>query len=1077
MMRSALAAVRHHAALYAGVAAAAALCAALVGGGLQVGDALRDALAARTDRRLGPADFVVLGPEGGVTPELGPELARELGVPVASTLFLPAVARAPDGLARGVDLWGVDASLAALAARADVVPVPGEVRMRADLLQRLGVAPGERLVLRVERPGALPRDVALAQSEGAVVGLSVQVGEALPEAWPARGGLGATPGDPDVVLVDRAWLAERLNTADRPNRLWVGGVEMETVRAALAEVVTLEDGGLRLLPTGNELQLTTPRMLLRETVAAAASALPGAVPGLVWLADAFEGPSGAGAYAFVGALDPGPAAALAQASTVFLPTGDGIVLVDWLAHDLGAQAGDPITLRYPQVERGRGIVYDQRTFTVQAVVPDSTADASWMPPLEGVEGRASCRDWDPGLPLSLDRITDRDEAWWSAHGGAPKAWVPWEVAQEAFASPLGDTTVVRFPAGTDPEQVRASLGAALGPSGLGVTLLEVRAQLTASEAPANDFGVLFLGFQCVLIGAALGLAALQSSLVWELRRHELGTLRALGWSRGRVLGAVARELAVVCVAGAVLGAPLSLAVSWGLGLGLAGPWRTAVPGLEVTSSLHLAPLLVGSGVATILVGLAGLVTAWRAVRRDPRALLAGSTPPPAPGRPLRWAMGAAVSLTLGLAVVLTVPGGRTPEAALAFFGAGALALLAGVLGVGAWLLHTRGPVLGAASARRRPGRALAVVSLLGAGTFLVAGVGLGGGRAPPDAASRSSGAGGFGWIVQSTLPVPDRLDRAAGLVVHALDRAVEPSQIVPLKQVDGDDASCLQLGSAQSPTLLGVDPEAFSTRQAFAFVDAPDGADPWSLLSQDLGAGVVPAIADASTVTWGLHLARGGRLDWVDREGHTVKIEIVAVLTSSIFQGSLLLDREVLDRHFPSGGGDRLWLVDGPADAGREAAEALTTALADRGATALPTAERLAAFAAVEDAYIGVFRALGGLGLVLASLGLALVLARAVVERRGELALLRALGFAPSQLAGWLVVEHSTLVVSGLAVGLGAAIVAAWPALQAPDAAPPWLVIGAALAAAALVGIGGLAVAASWALRAVPLRELTSSRR
>src|SRR5204863_8811878 len=97
------------------------------------------------------------------------------------------------------------------------------------------------------------------------------------------------------------------------------------------------------------------------------------------------------------------------------------------------------------------------------------------------------------------------------------------------------------------------------------------------------------------------------------------------------------------------------------------------------------------------------------------------------------------------------------------------------------------------------------------------------------------------------------------------------------------------------------------------------------------------------------------------------------------------------------------------------------------GFAVTPTAQRLEAFLAVENTYILTFQALGGLGLLLGALGLAVVLLRSVWERRGELALLRALGFRRSAL-GWLVLaENGYLLLLGLSVGLVAAIISVAP--------------------------------------------------
>ncbi len=67
--------------------------------------------------------------------------------------------------------------------------------------------------------------------------------------------------------------------------------------------------------------------------------------------------------------------------------------------------------------------------------------------------------------------------------------------------------------------------------------------------------------------------------------------------------------------------------------------------------------------------------------------------------------------------------------------------------------------------------------------------------------------------------------------------------------------------------------------------------------------------------------------------------------------------------------------------------------LSDFGFDVVPTAERLANFHRVENTYLSTFQMLGGLGLLLGTLGMAAVLLRNVLERRRELALLRAVGY------------------------------------------------------------------------------------
>ena len=102
----------------------------------------------------------------------------------------------------------------------------------------------------------------------------------------------------------------------------------------------------------------------------------------------------------------------------------------------------------------------------------------------------------------------------------------------------------------------------------------------------------------------------------------------------------------------------------------------------------------------------------------------------------------------------------------------------------------------------------------------------------------------------------------------------------------------------------------------------------------------------------------------------------------------------------------------------------------------MSTADRLAEFHRVENTYLSTFQTLGGLGLLLGTVGLAAVLLRNVLERRRELALLGAVGYERSRLFVIVVAESALLLVCGLAAGAICAIVATLPA-AAESRRPP----------------------------------------
>jgi ABC-type antimicrobial peptide transport system permease subunit len=89
----------------------------------------------------------------------------------------------------------------------------------------------------------------------------------------------------------------------------------------------------------------------------------------------------------------------------------------------------------------------------------------------------------------------------------------------------------------------------------------------------------------------------------------------------------------------------------------------------------------------------------------------------------------------------------------------------------------------------------------------------------------------------------------------------------------------------------------------------------------------------------------------------------------------------------------------------------------------------VAAYQAVIGAYLTTFQLLGGLGLLLGVFGLAAVMLRAVWERAGELALLRAVGYRTATLQRLILVENVVLLAVGIGVGLIAAVISVIPNL------------------------------------------------
>jgi ABC-type antimicrobial peptide transport system permease subunit len=126
---------------------------------------------------------------------------------------------------------------------------------------------------------------------------------------------------------------------------------------------------------------------------------------------------------------------------------------------------------------------------------------------------------------------------------------------------------------------------------------------------------------------------------------------------------------------------------------------------------------------------------------------------------------------------------------------------------------------------------------------------------------------------------------------------------------------------------------------------------------------------------------------------------------------------------------------------------------------------RLAGFNAVQNTYLGTFRVLGGLGLLLGSIGLGVVVLRHVLERRSELALLLAVGYRPAALQWLVLCEHLTLLAIGLTVGVGAALIAVLPSILMPGSSIPYAGLALTLGGVWLNGALWAWLATRFALR------------
>jgi ABC-type antimicrobial peptide transport system permease subunit len=796
---------------------------------------------------------------------------------------------------------------------------------------------------------------------------------------------------------------------------------------------------------------------------------------------------------------------------------DEILLNAWAAEDLKKQGvdikpGDDIRLTYFEPESTHGATVETtRSFRLKAVVDlrGPAADPDFTPELRGVTDKESLANWDPPFPYDPQRVRtrpphDEDERYWDERKATPKAFVSLTTGRRLWASRFGDCTSIRIPPadGLSQSVLTDRLEAELAEvkQSLGFAFRPVKRQGLRAAQGTTDFNQLFMGFSFFIIASAVMLVALLFRLGMERRAEEIGTLLAAGFSVRQVRALLLAEGALVALAGGGLGLAAGAGYAWLMLAGLRSPnwWLAAVSAPFLQLYVTDRSFVIGYASGVIVSSLAIVWTLWRMSRTSVRRLLANqateagrfSTRRPRTSRILGWS-----SLVAALATAVLARGLSGEAQAGAFFGSGALVLTAllslgwarlrsgetgalvvpGSTGVTRWAVR---------NAARNPGRSTLTIGLVAAAIFLIAAVSAFRLEPPEAVARRTSASGGFSLFAESDQPLYHGLNTAAGraeLGFSAADeRLLAGHDIVSLRVKPGDDASCLNLYQPQQPRVLGV-PPSLVERGGFAWAasaasTAEEAANPWLLLNKRLDAGRVPVVLDAATATYSLHLGGnlgnplGATYELADGQGGQLTLEVVGLLKNSIFQGDLLVPERALLAHFPDTGGYRYFLFDVPGDEITQVESAVERTLGDFGFDARSTRERLTELMAVQNTYLSTFQSLGGLGLLLGTFGLAVVQLRNVLERRGELALLRATGFKRALLGRMVMLENGLLLLSGLAAGLIAALVAVWPHLAAGGASLPWRSLGATLVTVLSVGLlaGLLAVRAALATPLLP---------
>jgi ABC-type lipoprotein release transport system permease subunit len=1093
--------------IHLAVIAGAAIATAVLTGALLVGDSVRGSLQEIILQRLGRIDYAMVS-EKFFREQLSSDLEKNStfqkefssAVP-AITLSATAVQPETGSRASNITVHGIDERMNALydkdlAITQRLSRQPGQifpsVVVTQSLQHELGVKPGSVILISFQKPGDIHPETVLGERDisNTVRKLRLTVTGVVPEKGP--GGLTLRPHQtsPQNAFVDLKVVQRSLELNQKVNTLYVSAKTESSAKVlqnAFKKVFYVDDAGLKIRSGGSDqLVVETSEIILNPALVKKiqqAAKSPGVESQQVftYLANKIQTNNRTIPYSTITAISNADFELQDGSRSSSLKDND-ILLNQWAADDLKAKVGDPIGLEYYAIASGNQLITQSKDFRLAGIVSMKglAVDNTLSPEYPGIQDTDDISDWSPPFPVDLNLIRPMDEEYWDLYRAAPKAFVSLTEAQRLWSSRFGNLTSIRIAKSevATEQNIRKNLAESIDPSDFGMMFQPVKQQGLQAASGSSDFGALFTGFSFFLILSAAMLAGLLFRLGAEQRSAELGTLLAMGYAPRSIQRRLLMEGAVLAFIGVLLGCLAASAYAWLMLSGLRTWWQSAVGSSDLQLHTTTGTLLLGAFISLIAM----LFSLWWSIRRLSKiavpALLAGSTTSFQEHRPSRLSLIVAIfSLVLGFGFVVVAFYSDASVASTMFFGAGACLLISALAALMIWLrkaqhrkLHSSGGAAAASMAARNtsrnPGRSLLSAALVSCACFVIIAVGMNRRELRLDPNDLNSGTGGYSLLAQSSIPLlydPSNPKNRKDLG-FSNDLTITSFRLLP-----GEDASCLNLYRPEKPRILGV-PQQQINRGGFQFQQsiASNSKDSWKLLNHDLGENVIPAIGDYNSVLWILHSGLGKELQITGSAGNPLRLRFVALLKGSVFQSEILISEKQFTKHFPKEIGYSYFLIHSPSGKTAELGTKIEEQLADYGVDTKSTVETIENYHAVENTYLSTFQTLGGLGLLLGTTGLGIILLRNVLERRGELAAMRAFGFQRKFLATMVVAENAFLLCVGILTGTITAAITATPYLMQDLSNLPWLSLSLTLLLVFFVGMISSIAAVSAILR-VPL--------
>jgi putative ABC transport system permease protein len=1041
-----------------------ALLSAIITGSLFTGYSVRNSLRKTSAEKLGSTDIIVSSGLRFFDVSLSQRVEAVAGEKAVSLLESDGYCQnfSSGSTALNIKILGIRKDFFSFNGNDTLSVNPGYVAVNSKLANQLGISQGDEIIVYFRPVDPIPSNAPFSPSKNSNGSKVMKVERILNSSESGNFSTGVSQIIPMNIFMNAIDFQGYDITKSRANRILIRNSKKRTpgeFQAIISGILTPSDLGLSLRKSEKtgETEMISDRIFIDSTIVSEVKKnIPTVSPVITYLANSLTVNGKSAPYSFVAGL---PSSLLPDLS-------DNCIIVNkWLADDIGGTTGDTLTMTWFTTSSTNILKEKNRQFVIVKVIANDSkwCDPSLMPDFPGISGSTTCSGWDAGVPVILDRIRRKDEAYWNEFRGTPKAFISYKTGKEIWGNNFGPATALRFPSYMQTEEITNKLYGSLDVLKSGFTISDARRSSEKAASESVDFSTLFLGLGLFIIVSSLILLVLAMEMFFSSRKKQVKTLYCLGFRNGYIRRQLFIESAFLSCAGALTGAFTGYLVNRIIISQLNSVWSGAVQTDTLSAAFSFVPVIIGF-LATLFVASLVIMIMTGKFLKGLSSPATGAIMIPSARRNLLFLV--LTGTTALITIILSLLSGKN-SMMLAFTG-GSLLFIALILLL-RFLFIKRSTIKGGKYPGLRnladkyfsfhPGEAITPVILIAAGIFAVIITSVNKQIIGPDDLLTSGGTGGYLLFAESALPVQMNLNSTEGKKEFGFDEPEFSDMIIEQAgRLSGDDASCLNLNHVSTPPLLGIDQEHFIKRGSFSFATQIKNyhkKNPWSLLDEKPGLNTIYGIADQSVLEWGLKLETGDTLKYKSETGEDLNILIGAGLKPSVFQGYLLISKKNLEKYFPTIAGGSVFLIDGNPTLSKEYKEALTERLSGYGLSVLDSGDKLSTFFQVTNTYLDVFTILGIFGIVLGVAGLGFVLLRNFNRRKNEFALILAAGFSLQKIRSIILRDNIIILVWGTVTGLLSALVATLPSLKSGNAMP-WGSL--ALLIAALITSGTIAL-------------------